>query len=42
MMNIMRHTLALLLASSLLASPAFAGKKKEHLDYAPTYSEAYP
>lgn len=38
----MRYTLALLLASSLLASPAVAGKKREHLDYAPTYAEAFP
>lgn len=36
----MRVSFALLLGSTiLLASPAFAGKKKEHLDYAPTYSE---
>ncbi|MCH4150411.1 MAG: flagellar basal body L-ring protein FlgH [Sphingobium sp.] len=39
----MRHSAFLLFGSALLlASPAFAGKKKEHLDYAPTYSEPAP
>jgi flagellar L-ring protein precursor FlgH len=42
-MKIMRHSAFLLFGSALLlASPAFAGKKKEHLDYAPTYSEPAP
>jgi flagellar L-ring protein precursor FlgH len=42
-MKIMRHSAFTAVRSALLlASPAFAGKKKEHLDYAPTYSEPAP